>query len=34
LYSPAHHEEFIRARNDFNREWLKLAKVFRQYEMA
>jgi hypothetical protein len=34
LYSPAHHEEFIQARNDFNREWLKLAKVFRQHEMV
>jgi hypothetical protein len=34
LYSSAHHEEFVQARNDFNREWLKLAKVFRQHEMA
>lgn len=34
LYKPGQHEKFVEARNDFNREWLKLAKVFRQYEMA
>jgi hypothetical protein len=34
LYEPGQHEEFIAARNSFNREWLKLAQVFKQYEMV
>jgi len=32
LYSQENHAAFIKARNDFNKEWLKLAKIFRQYE--
>lgn len=34
LYLPEQREDFVQARNDFNREWLKLAKVFRQYAAA
>ena len=29
IYSPDNHPAFIKARNDFNKEWLKMAKVFR-----
>lgn len=29
IYTPDNHDEFVKARNAFNREWLKLAKVFR-----
>lgn len=32
IYTPDNHDEFIAARNEFNREWLKLAKVFREFE--
>lgn len=34
LYSPEHHQNFIEARNSFNKEWMKLAKIFKQYEMV
>ena len=34
LYQPEQHEEFVAARNSFNREWLKLAQVFKQYEVV
>ena len=34
LYSSENHPAFIKARNDFNKEWLKLAKLFRQYEVV
>jgi len=29
IYSPNNHPAFIKARNDFNKEWLSMAKVFR-----
>ena len=29
IYSPDNHPVFIKARHDFNKEWLKMAKVFR-----
>ena len=34
LYSADNHSKFVEARNEFNREWLKLAKVFRDCSLV
>ena len=32
IYTEENHGDFIKARNAFNGEWLKIAKVFRDFE--
>lgn len=34
IYTEETHPQFIEARNAFNREWMKMAKVFREFEVA
>ena len=33
IYTEENHDDFIKARNAFNSEWLKIAKVFRDFEV-
>lgn len=33
IYSEENHNDFVNARNEFNREWLKIAKVFRDFNL-